>query len=341
MAKVLIIRLSSFGDVAMAVPVVYSVAHAYPADKFVVLTKAPFAQLFDSLADNVETLLFDPKQHAGFLGVVKLRMSIRKIGFTHIADLHDVLRSKVIRFGGFQLNGPLVGHIHKGRKEKALLIRTKKLGTPLPSTVERYRKVLINLGFDFNIGFKSLYNGKAIDYTSLNEWQPTGSGKRIGIAPFARHPGKIYPPGKMEKVIEALSTNPDNTIFLFGGKGEEEDIMRQWEAKYPRVVCTAGLIDLRRELLLMHSLDVLVSMDSANMHLASLAGATVVSVWGSTHPSLGFYGYGQRLENAIQIDLECRPCSVYGNIPCARKDYACLNWIEPQMIVKRVREVLG
>ena len=86
----------------------------------------------------------------------------------------------------------------------------------------------------------------------------------------------------------------------------------------------------------MSHLDVMLSMDSANMHLASLTGIPVVSVWGATHPMAGFLGYNQDPENVIQIDLECRPCSIYGNKPCQRGDYACL-----QNIMKYVCEVCG
>ena len=81
---------------------------------------------------------------------------------------------------------------------------------------------------------------------------------------------------------------------------------------------------MEAELALMSHLDVMVSMDSGNMHLASLINTPVVTIWGATHPLAGFMGWNQSEENAVQVDLPCRPCSVYGNKPCSRKDYACL-----------------
>ena len=81
-------------------------------------------------------------------------------------------------------------------------------------------------------------------------------------------------------------------------------------------------------------------MDSSNMHIASMVGIPVVSIWGATHPYAGFMGWKQNESNAIQVDLPCRPCSIFGNKPCFRNDYACLQSITPKMIVEHIEEVL-
>lgn len=341
MPKVLVIRLSAFGDVAMLVPVVYSVAQAYPDSRFIVLTRRAFLPLFKSLAKNVETMTFDPKEkHKGIRGLLRLRDGIKKRNFTHIADTHDVIRTKVVRTSLALFPKTKTAHLDKGRGDKKRLIQNKDTASPLLSTPERYKQVFEKLGFEFEIRFKNIFEGKQIDYSPLGDWKPEQGKQRIGIAPFARHKGKVYPLEKMEKVVEMLSSNPNNQLFLFGGSDAEKHTLKKWAAKYPNTICTVGKLFLQEELLLMHSLDALVSMDSANMHLASLVETPVVSVWGATHPSIGFYGFRQNLKNAVQTDLDCRPCSVYGNKPCARKDYACLNRIEPKTIVQRIQEIL-
>ena len=76
------------------------------------------------------------------------------------------------------------------------------------------------------------------------------------------------------------------------------------------------------------------------MHLASLYGVPVVSVWGGTHPWLGFYGWGQDPANAVQVELECRPSSVFGNKPCPRGDLACMNLISPLVIYEKIIQQL-
>ncbi|MBP5712127.1 MAG: glycosyl transferase family 1, partial [Prevotella sp.] len=101
------------------------------------------------------------------------------------------------------------------------------------------------------------------------------------------------------------------------------------------------LNNLEKELILMSHLDLMISMDSANMHLASLVNTPVVSVWGATHPYAGFLGWNQSPENIVQMDLPCRPCSVYGRKQCLRGDIACMGSITPQSIVDKVEAILS
>ena len=111
--------------------------------------------------------------------------------------------------------------------------------------------------------------------------------------------------------------------------------MEAWGTKYPNVESVAGKYTLGEELELMRGLRVMVTMDSANMHLASLVGTRVVSIWGATHPDAGFMGYGQSQNDCMQRDLPCRPCSIYGKKKCKFGDYRCMA-ITPEEIVGKV-----
>ena len=139
-----------------------------------------------------------------------------------------------------------------------------------------------------------------------------------------------------------IQTKYENTrIFLFGGRKEEKEQLSLWAKKYERCVSVPTLLNtLQEELLLMYHLDVMISMDSANMHLASLVNTPVISIWGATHPFAGFMGWNQSADLAVQTDLTCRPCSIYGNKPCLRNDYACLNEIKPEQIINKLDEVI-
>ena len=137
-----------------------------------------------------------------------------------------------------------------------------------------------------------------------------------------------------------LSKDEQTTIFLFGGRGYEQAILEEWAFQYPRVKSVAGRYSLDKELMLISQLDLLLCMDSANMHFASLAGTRVVSIWGATHPYAGFYGYGQKPEDAIQAKLDCRPCSIYGQKPCLHGDWACLKQIKPEQITEKINAIL-
>ena len=224
--------------------------------------------------------------------------------------------------------GQRIAIIDKGRKGKKALTRQKnRVFVQQATSFERYTKVLEQLGFPINPQFVKL------DYSSFCERQKATHETWIGIAPFAKHPAKVYPMEKMEEVIKCLSQRASTTVFLFGGGEEEKRQIAELCVKYPNVEAAQSQQGMKGELALMSQLDVMLSMDSANMHLASLVGTRVVSIWGGTHPYAGFLGWNQNPKDCIQVDLPCRPCSVYGNKPCFRGDYACLNGIEPKQII--------
>lgn len=341
MARILITRISSFGDVAMLVPVVFSVAARYPQDRFIVLTRKAFSPLFENLGFNISAVTIDvDNHHKGFWGIFRLLSSVSRYKYSHVADVHDVLRTKIIR-SYMRLLGKSVAHINKGRDEKQHMIDSKKTTPPLKPTTERYMEVFEKLGFPAEMVFQNFFEFKDRSLYPLRAIVSEKNGTWIGIAPFSKHKEKIYPLEKLERIISTLIGKPSVSIFLFGSGNEERQILQKWAEKYPRVINVSGKINLENELLLMSYIDVMISMDSANMHLASLVNTPVVSIWGATHPNLGFYGFNQDPNNAVQTDIECRPCSVYGEVPCARGDYACLNRISENTILTRVNTVLN
>jgi ADP-heptose:LPS heptosyltransferase len=337
MSRVLVIRLSALGDVAMLIPVLYSAAEHYPGDEFLLATKSPLLPIFEHRPTNVRIIpVFSKDKHRGVKGLLKLIRELSAEQIDLVADTHDVLRSQQIR-RYFRLKGKKVAVIDKGRWEKRKLTgkRHKNLH-PLKSSIERYHDVFKALGYDFPIDFQSIFEYGGRDFPLIEHIVGKKEGARIGIAPFAKHKGKSYPLEKMEEVMKILAGRPQTSIFLFGGK-EEEEHLEAWTKKYENVTSVAGHFSFSLELLVMSYMDVMLTMDSGNMHLASLVGIPVVSVWGATHPYTGFYGYRQDPENCISVDtLPCRPCSVFGDKKCFRKDYACLQEVTPERVVERI-----
>ncbi len=339
--KVLAIRLSAIGDVAMTVPSIWSVTQNNP-DVQVTLVSQGFAR---DIVDQIPGVLFfevDTKnRHKGIIGLFRLFSDLKRLdSYDAVADLHDVIRSKVIRTL-FRLKGVRVVKIDKGRREKRDLCREKnKRLVKLKSTFERYADVFRQLNLKVDNSFDYFFrNARLSNQISIDLGYKDGNW--IGIAPFAKHKGKIYPLELMEKVVEKLSSNKTNKIILIGGGGQEKELLESWATKYPNTVSIARKYSIADELRIISNLDVLVCMDSANMHFASLVNTPVISIWGATHPYAGFYGWKQNPENAVQIDLNCRPCSVYGNKPCFRNDYACLNRITPELILNKINTLLN
>ena len=342
--RLLVIRFSAFGDVAMTVPVIDALARQYPDVEITVLTQSFVAPLFAQLPANVTFRPVKLADYKGLGGLYRLYRELKAEEYDAIADLHNVLRTQVIRTL-FRLSGTAIAAIDKGRAEKKALTRwNNKEFRPLKSSFERYADVFRKLGVELTLSFTSIYEGKETPATQEIEQllaiPSKGENSRwIGIAPFAAHAGKLLPTSTTLKLIEQLSMEPNISIFLFGGKGEQEEL-ESWAARYDHTYSVAGRLGLEKELVLLAHLDVLVAMDSANMHLASLVATPVVSIWGATHPYAGFMGWNQTLESAVQLDLVCRPCSVFGNKPCKRGDYACLQGITAEMIVEKVKRYL-
>ena len=342
---ILVIRLSAMGDVAMTVPVIAALADAYPELRITILSRGFARAFFENLSPNVFFMEADFKnEYRGIHGLNVLYRRLKAKNFTAVADLHDVLRTKYLRLR-FLIGGCKVKHINKHRSERKKLVRkNNKVLQQIPTSFENYQDVFSALGFTFElkkdreIGLGSADNDHVLS-SVIGEKQPNE--RWIGIAPFAAHQGKIYPIDKMENVVKELSQDENIRIFFFGAGKKEKDIINEWCSKYARCVnASEKLGGLNNELLLMRELNVMLSMDSANMHLASLTGTPVVSIWGATHPYAGFMGWRQSENNAIQLEMECRPCSIYGNQPCHRNDYACMNQISEKQIIQKIRDII-
>ncbi|KAA6318490.1 Lipopolysaccharide core heptosyltransferase RfaQ [termite gut metagenome] len=342
MARFLVIRFSALGDVAMTIPVIHSFAMQYPQHEIVMLSRPVWETVFRMLPGNVSFLCADLRgKHKGIGGLNRLFCQLREMNFDYVVDLHDVLRSQYLCFR-FKLSGVSTGVFDKGRVAKKKLVRRRrKVLENQKSSFYRYSEVFKYLGFPFYINFISIYEDLKEKSPQL---QPITGEKGntiwIGIAPFAKHKGKIYPLELQEQVVAHFSKDRQVKVFLFGGGESEEKILNEWVMKYPSIISVTGKIRMEAELALMSRLDVMLSMDSANMHLASLVNIPVISIWGATHPYAGFGGWNQPVENCVQVDLKCRPCSVFGNKKCFRGDYICLFGIEPEQIIKKIQTVI-
>ena len=343
---IIILRFSALGDVAMTVPVIASLAAQYPKLRISVVSRPVARPLFQHLADNVDFMEADvATEYHGVHGLNTLYRRLVAKKPTAVADFHDVLRSKYLRYR-FMLEGFRTAHIDKHRRGKQqLCAQTNKVMVQQPTSFANYADVLAQLGYPVELVFTSIFPKEGADLTPLVPRVGNKGAKEvwIGIAPFAAHAGKIYPEAKMQQLIELLNKrHPSWRFFLFGGGGHEKALLTQWAEPHPKTECVSTLLhSLDEELILMSHLDAMVSMDSANMHLASVVGTPVVSVWGATHPFAGFMGWGQSAANAIQEDLPCRPCSVYGNAPCLRGDFACMNNIQPERIIRRLEAMVS
>lgn len=333
MKHVLVMRLSAMGDVAMMSPVLSTACRKYPDVQFDVLTTTFYEPFFERL-DNLHFIGTDiKKNHGGLRSLIALFWRLRKnTKYNAVIDLNDVLRTKLLRLF-FTLSGKKTYKMIKGRKSKKHLVAfNNKRFVQLKPTIERYSDAFARAGFPIDEPNTFLAREPIPTIEGLPE---KADNKWIGIAPFAQHKGKIYPLERMAKVVEKLCKLPNYNIFIFGGGQKEKEVAEQWASKFEHCYSVIGKVGLAQEMALMSNLDCMLSMDSSAMHIASLYGVRVVSVWGATHYYAGFLGYRQSVDDIMQVNIPCRPCSIYGNKPCAFDDYCCFN-IDPDKIVNKI-----
>ncbi|MBP2833300.1 glycosyltransferase family 9 protein [Aquimarina sp. U1-2] len=329
------------GDVAMTVPVLRTFSNTYPDIKLIVLTRAFFEPVFSDIP-NVEVYPADVSgKHKGIVGLTRLFTELRKKNIDAVADLHNVLRSNVLKTM-FSLSGIPVVQIDKGREEKKALTRaTHKIFEPLKTTHQRYADVFADLGYPIDLS-KHKFPEKPSLTPGIIEITQNSTKKWLGIAPFAQYDSKTYPLELMVKLIEMLDAQNEYEIFLFGGGKREIDILNNIGSKYKNAISIAGKLSFADELKLIANLDTMVAMDSGNAHLAAMYGVPTITLWGVTHPYAGFMPFAQPFEHAILPNLtkyDQIPTSIYGNkVPAGYEKV--MYTIKPETVVEVINKQL-
>ncbi len=324
---ILVLRTSAMGDVAMLPHALHSLRVSYPELRITVATQPLFRPFFDGL--DVEFLDVNTKaEHHSLIGMWRLARTARQMGVDCVADVHSVLRSRAFRFAMW-LSGVRVAHIRKGRCEKRRYISRSGRGLqPLRHSVVRYCDTIRRLGFSMD---DPQPPAKRVIANPFGEKR----GVWVGVAPFASKKGKTLPLDLAEAVIKHLSLRYER-VFVHSGGGDELRFAERMESIAPNITRLFGRVNFRDEIALISNLDCVVSMDSLVQHLASLVATPTVSIWGATAPELGFFGYGADLKGVVGLDMECRPCSVFGAKECKFGDYRCLRTLSVDQILERV-----
>jgi ADP-heptose:LPS heptosyltransferase len=339
MRKIIAFRLSAMGDVSLTVPAIRGVIEANPDLEITLVTRRFFAPFFYGIP-RLRLLFPELKgKHKGFFGVFRLYADLKKEGpYEAVIDLHGVIRTRIITFL-FKRSGTPGFSIDKGRKEKKFLIRSKYIRM-LKHTTLRYLDTFVRAGFSGQIGKAPFFNVKEeskLIATEFLEKNMNGAKKlKIGLAPFATLKPKIWGIQNFRELVTLINSEHSVEFFLFGGGPDEIGLLKDFKEFSPNIHLVAGELDLSQELALIPMLDLMISMDSSNMHLAALSGIPTVSIWGGTHPAFGFFALAQPLEYHIQTpasSLKCRPCSVYGNKPCIYPSPKCMEMVKPQDVI--------
>jgi len=331
---VLIIRLTSMGDVAMTIPVIRIVLKQHPALKISILTKPIFIELFREFKKANLIAIETKGRHAGLLGIFRLRNELKELNIDAVIDLHNVLRTNILKF----LWGRNFHQIDKSRKQKKNLINGRAF-KQIKTTHQRYLDVFNKL--NMNVAFsKPLFPIKSDLQKHKTKTTIDLNKKLIGIAPFAKHEAKTYSFEKTKEVIEWASR--EHTILLFGGGEIEGKLLGEISDNNKNVFSLVKGFSLSDQMDFISNLDLMISMDSANGHLAAMYGIKVITIWGVTHPFAGFSPFNQKIENSIMPDRNKYPkipTSIYGDkYPEGYKNV--INSISAEEIIKKIKETI-
>ncbi|PTN10170.1 glycosyltransferase family 9 protein [Mangrovibacterium marinum] len=344
MKTILVYSYAGLSEIVRLLPVLKGVLESNKDLEIYLLTQPFLFPVFEGIERLYPVTSDLKRKHKGVTGLFRLYKRLKsEINPDEVFDLHQVLRTFILN-SYFRAGGVKVHAFRKGRVEKRQAVKNKS-HRQLPSTIDRYAAAFSEAGYRFILPqpplFRTTPREQALQLLTLDAAKVE---TLIGIAPFAKHRQKVWGVDKIRELLGVLRQVPKAKVVLFGGGKAEMEILDSLAAEFDHCLVAAHHINFAEELQVLPHLDVMLSMDSANMHLAAMAGVPVVSVWGGTHPSLGFAPYHQSDDNLIQYngpDIACRPCSVFGNKKCIYGDVRCMQYISVKQVADRIAFILN
>ena len=327
MAKFLIIRFSSIGDIVLTTPIVRAIKKRYPDAEVHYVTKKGF---FDVVRYNP----YVDKIHLLEGSLSELVVNLKKEKFDYIIDLHHNLRSLIIKL---RLFGVKAYSFPKLNFAKWVLVRLKRNIMPDIHIVDRYFKTVAKLGvendsrgLDFFLPEQNVFPVDKMPQIFQNPY--------IVLVIGAKHFTKRIP---VDRVIE-LSKKLFFPIVILGGPDESE--VGNYIAKKSglHVFNACGKFSLLESAAVIKDATLVISSDTGLMHIAAAYKRTVFSLWGNTTPLLGMYPYypGDRSKIFEVTPLSCRPCSKIGFNECPKKHFKCMQEIPYNQIIAEAKDIM-
>ncbi len=335
--KILVLRYSSLGDVALTNPVLDGLGAQWPNAKIYYATKKQFAPVVENHPAVTQVI---PLQGTGFLNFWRHLSEIKRLKPTLVLDLHDSLRTHLI--GLFVKNARILVY-DKDAIRRRLLVK-KLHHEPSLHTIQKYLKVLEPLGIKphLKINFDIPISKKNREFFRefLERRRISPSQLVIGLGPGARWNTKRWMPERYAELASRLVEDYRCLLFWFGSP-EEVPLIKSIQARMrgtplERGLCLAGDFSLEQSIALMGRCDLFVGNDSGLTHLASGRGCRVVVIYGSTTPSLGFEPWGPH--STVEVsNLSCRPCDVHGLNACPLGHFKCMKELTVDLAEGAVR----
>lgn len=340
--KILLIRMSSIGDILLTTPLLRQLRQLYPDAEIDFLVRKEYSQLLQANPHLSRLLTIDV--HEGE-ALKALKKQIRRQGYDVIIDLHRNLRS---RYLCAFWNHPPVLKIRKNQLTRFLLVHLKlnlyRRGSRRPRHVaEKYLHAAGPLGADPQDLALEMHLPREIEESGKTRWQALAAeGYGMVMAPGARHFTKRWPPEYYAQLIRQIYEATGRRTVLVGGPDEREiiaEIRRRAGEEITRSL--AGEISLPETFALIRHAPCFVSNDSGLMHAAAAGGVPQVALFGSTTEELGFFPLNPAAQVLQNPHLTCRPCSHIGRDACPKGHFRCMKEIRPEEVLDVILKILS
>jgi heptosyltransferase-2 len=328
--KVLFIRFSSLGDVLLTTPIIRTFRTHFPDAEIHFLAKKQFAPLLE-YNPNIDTLIrFDSEDES----MLQLITRLQKEHYTYIIDLHDKLRSALIkRF----VKGKVITYKKKHGYRKKLL-KDPNLA-PISSTVDLYASVLENFNFRLDHRKLDLFLPEN-EETMAENFLPYDGKKIITISPSTSWFTKQYPAEYYKKIIRHFLDNYDVRIVLIGTDQEKNLTAELASVSENEILNLGGRTTLIESAVIIKHSDLFISGDCGPMHIAAAFEVPQIALFGPTHPKLGFAPLNPNAE-VLTLNLDCSPCSLHGNNSCPKGHFKCMKDLSPDIVLERADKILS
>jgi ADP-heptose:LPS heptosyltransferase len=318
MKSILVIRLTSLGDVVLATPIVRMLQRVYPEASIDVAVDERFAEVWNK----------NPHVHHVYAVANGGEHHINAQPYDLVVDLQRNRRSGRIIKRMREAGSTRVLQYPKHRLEKLALVYCKRKPKNVTHIVQRYAEPLRELGLSIDSGGLELWPqpGEPLAQEEHTDQQRR---LRIGIAPGAQHETKRYPAVLMAKVVRHLVVDHGAEVVLLGGKADVALCDEIGTASGLPVTRADGATTIEATVRVLDTLDAVVSCDSAIVHMSAARSLPVVVVYGSTAPEFGFTPYGVPHMIVQAEDVACRPCTHIGRSSCPKGHFHCMNTISP------------
>lgn len=325
--KILIVRLSSIGDIVLTTPVVRALRRRFPSAEIHYLVKAAYAGLV-SENPNLDAVITFP-DHARIKDLRRLLVRLRANRYDLCIDLHRSWRTAILR-------RLLAGRWLTYRKHvvrRALYVVTKNERLALPPAVERYFRAVAPLGLSDDGRGTELHLPATVVWQTTTLLRQAGwaPGPTVGLVPGAGYFTKRWPPERFAELAVRLHAAVGSQILVFGSEADRAAAETIVGAVGEGGLNLAGRLSLMESVAALDCCDLVVANDTGLMHAADALGKNLVAIFGSTTSGLGFFPHGCRAV-VVEAEVPCRPCSHLGRGRCPKGHFRCMEAISVSQV---------